>query len=319
MYAEYFIHPNDAKALDAMKSIPGFTMLSKKFSDIFVERGVKISNLSSKMKISESQLPEIYCMLPPICEKLQISVPELYLEQNPDINAYTTGDNTPCIVLTSGLLTNCTPDVVSTVMAHECGHIVCHHVLYKTMVNFILSVGTSILNMPFLSFALQYAMLYWDRCSEYSADRAAAYVSGGSDAVVKTMMQLASGSPNLSERVNHDEFLKQAEEFKSFNDNSAWNKFLMYWQLLEENHPFLVDRASDIVEWCKSKDYEDLCNDVPYRPANMRPHCPKCNQPIAEDTNFCGACGTKIVRCPGCNALFTEEDKFCDKCGSKLN
>ena len=133
MYSEYFIHPNDAKALKALKAIPGFPLLTKKFMDIFVERGVKISNLASKLKLSEKQFPEIYNMLPPICEKLEIPVPELYVEQDPYINAYTTGETVPCIVLTSGLINNCSLDVINAVMAHECGHIVCKHVMYKMM------------------------------------------------------------------------------------------------------------------------------------------------------------------------------------------
>ena len=255
MNSNFFIHPYDAKALKAMKAIPAFTMVAKKFSDIFMERSFKLTNLSSNLRISEKQLPEIYNLLPPICEKLEIPVPELYLENNPEINAYTSGDKTPFIVLTSGLITHCSPDVIRAVMAHECGHIVCHHVLYKTMVRFMLGAGSSIINLPFLSFALEYAMLDWDRCSEYSADRASAYVCGGPDPVVKTMTELACGSSALVDKIDKEEFLRQAKEFKQYSDESKWNKFLMYYSLVDMDHPFLADRALDIVEWCKSNDF----------------------------------------------------------------
>lgn len=320
IYPEYFIHPNDAKALDALKAIPAFTLLSRKFSEIFGEREGKIENLSSNIRISERQFPEIFKMLPPICEKLEIPVPELYLEQTPIINAYTLGVTTPYIRLTSGLLNNCSTDVIKAVIAHECGHIVCRHTSYKNMARFFLGVGASLINVPFLSFALKYALLYWDRCSEYSADRVSAFASGGSELVVKTMTELACGSPALLEKIDRDEFLKQAEDFHSYSDESGWNKFLMYCALLEENHPFVVDRAAEIVKWCDSKDYENLCNGVPYTPpkpaAVMR--CPKCGATIDNETAFCTSCGTKIVHCPGCNAVFTGEDSFCNKCGSKL-
>ena len=255
MHSEFFIHPNDAKALKAMKAIPAFGLVTKKLNDIFVERGNKLMNLSSRLKISERQLPEIYNMLPPICAKLEIPVPELYLENNPEVNAYTKGDKTPCIVLTSGLITHCSQDVIRTIMAHECGHIVCHHVLYKTMVGFMMDVGTSMLNLPFVTFALEYAMLYWDRCSEYSADRAAAYVCGGPDPVVEAMMELACGSSTIVDKIDKDEFLRQAKEYKQYSDESKWNKFMMYYNLVDMDHPFLADRASDIVEWCNSKEF----------------------------------------------------------------
>ncbi|MBQ3866264.1 MAG: M48 family metallopeptidase [Clostridia bacterium] len=319
MDARYFIHRHDAEALDTMKSIPGFTMVSKKFSDIFMERGAKIANLSSNLHLSERQLPEVYGMLPPICEKLEIPVPELYLAQDPVINAWTSGETTPYITLTSGLLNNCSSDVVRAVMAHECGHIVCKHVLYKTMVSFILTLGSSFLAMPFLTFALQYAMLYWDRCSEYSADRASAYVCGGPEDVVKTMTALASGSSELMEKIDREEFLAQAKEFREYSSASDWNKFLMYYSLLKTNHPFTADRAADIVAWCASKDYDDLCRGVPFTPPNAAVRiCPKCKNVVTQGQAFCPSCGTKLVRCPHCGAVFAEGTNFCDKCGSKL-
>lgn len=319
LYSEYFIHPKDAEALNALKSIPAFPMLTKKFSEIFHERTAKIENLSSHLRISERQLPEIYEMLPPICEQLEIPVPELYLVNDPYINACTMGDTTPCIRLNSGLITNCSPDVIKVVIAHECGHIVCHHVLYKVMANFFCGIAGSLINIPFLSYALKYALLYWDRCSEYSADRAAAYACGGSEPVVKTMTALASSSNTLLDKVDHDEFLKQAEEFKEFNDSSAWNKFLMYWLLLDLDHPFVVDRAADIVEWCNSDEYRNLCDGVPYTEYSYEgDRCPKCGAHLAKDAKFCSACGAKVKRCQKCGAVFTEEDSFCDKCGEKL-
>lgn len=319
--SEYFIHPHDAQALDALKSIPGFAMLSKKYSEIFSERWWKLSNLSSRLKLSKQQLPEIYEILPPICDKLEIPVPELYLEENPYINACAGGDTTPFIRINSGLINNCTPDIIKTVLAHECGHIVCHHSTYKAMASFFLGVGSSLINIPFLTFALKYALLYWDRCSEYSADRVAAFVCGGAEPVVKMMSGLVCGSPTLLEKIDTELFLKQADEFYSYSEESLYNAYLMFYDLIHQDHPFVADRAADIVKWCDSKDYEDLCNGVPYTPPkpNNTLHCPKCSAPIDNETSFCSSCGTKIVHCPNCGAVFTEEDTFCDKCGSNLS
>ena len=319
IYSEYFIHPNDALALNTLQSIPAFPMLSKKFSEIFGERAKKLNNLSSKLRISERQLPDIYKILPPICEKLEIPVPELYLEQNPVINAYTFGETTPCIVLHSGLLNNCSPDVIKAVIAHECGHIVCHHTVYKFMTKFFLDVGFSLINIPFLSFALKYALLYWDRCSEYSADRVAAFVCDGAESVVKTMTELSCGLPSALDKIDREEFLRQAEDYHSFSSDSGWNKFLMYYELIHTDHPFVVDRAADIIKWCDSKDYDNLCKGIPYvNPGTSTLCCPKCHTVIEEDSSFCSTCGIKIVRCPECGAIYTENDKFCQICGSKL-
>ncbi len=54
-------------------------------------------------------------------------------------NAYTYGDTKPFIVITSGLFETFPDELIPTVIAHECGHILCHHTLYTTM-------GSAILN-----------------------------------------------------------------------------------------------------------------------------------------------------------------------------
>ena len=75
-----YVHESDKAALNALKSIPGFKQLVKGFMKIFSERQYRIVNLSSHIRISEKQFPQYYEMLPPICEKLGIPVPDLYLE-----------------------------------------------------------------------------------------------------------------------------------------------------------------------------------------------------------------------------------------------
>ena len=320
MDERYFIHPNDAKALDALKSLPAFPLLCKKFNEIFTERQYKVINLSSHLRLSEDQLPEIWSLLPPICEKLGIDVPELYLEQNPTVNAYTFGDTNPFICLHTGLINHCDVEVIKAVIAHECGHIACHHTLYKSLANFFLGFGSSIINIPFLNFALKYALLYWDRCAEYSADRAAAFACGGSSYVVDTMKMLAGGNFKHTNEINSQEMLLQANEFENFKDNSGWNKFLMYYALIQTDHPFVVDRASDIVKWCDSDDYKNLCDGVPYADStDNSKNCPNCNSAVDSDAKFCMSCGAKIKHCTNCGSCLNIDDKFCGKCGYKFS
>lgn len=287
-----FIHPKDSQALNALESVPALPLLTKKFNEIFAEKSYKIMNMSQKIRLSEKQLPEIYNILPPICEKLEIPIPELYIEQNPTINAYTFGDSTPFITLHSGVINYCSKDVIKAIIAHECGHIACHHTLYKSMAHFFLGIGADILPIPFLKFALKYALLYWDRCTEYSADRVSAYIMEGSNIIVSTMTELGSGLLKYGDQLSEDEFLNQAGEFKNFYDESSWNKFLMYYQLVETDHPFLTDRAKSIVDWCNSATFNDICeNGVPKKNARI---CPNCNSAIDSDSVFCGNCGYRI-------------------------
>ena len=54
-----FIHPEDAAALDALKSIPVLPQVIKSFMDLGVEQLTTGLNMASKVKLSPSQLPEL--------------------------------------------------------------------------------------------------------------------------------------------------------------------------------------------------------------------------------------------------------------------
>ena len=101
---EQFVHPNDVKAQKSLELIPGFKRLVKEFMNLIGEKTFMIDNMSGKIKLGPNQMPDIYNLLPPICDKLGIDVPDLYLELNRNPNAYTFGDTEVAIVLTSGLL-----------------------------------------------------------------------------------------------------------------------------------------------------------------------------------------------------------------------
>ena len=179
-----YLHDLDRSTLAALKAIPGFTAVLKGFMKIWSEKQFRIQNMATKLRINEKQLSKYYDMLSPICEKLGIEVPELYLELNGEPNAYTSGDTKPFIVMTTGLLEKFPEHLIPTVLAHECGHIACHHVLYHTMGNIIISGAAGMLEFgELITYPIQTAFYKWMRCSEYSADRAAAICDGTTDGV----------------------------------------------------------------------------------------------------------------------------------------
>lgn len=121
--ASMFMHDSDRKALKALKAIPGFSPLLKAFMSIWNERQFQIQNLSGSIKLGENQMPKYYNMLPPICEKSGIDVPDLFLTLDVYPNAWTSGDTKPFITMTSGLIETLPDELIPTVLAHECGHI----------------------------------------------------------------------------------------------------------------------------------------------------------------------------------------------------
>ena len=86
-----FIHPEDDAALRQLESIPGFIALSRRAMELGYENYRYGLNMASSIRLSPMQLPELYNKLPPICEKLGMSVPEFYLEMKLKPNAVCSG------------------------------------------------------------------------------------------------------------------------------------------------------------------------------------------------------------------------------------
>ena len=257
-----YMHKTDRVALEALKRIPMFDKLCGKMISVIDEPLRCIEDMSSKIRISEEQIPRVYYMVENICRKLDIEMPNLYLELDRDPNAYTYGHETISITLTSGLLECLEDDEIYAVLAHECGHIACEHVLYHTMGNLVLggsSAGVRLLDTGFIgslvTAPLKLAFHHWMRCSELSADRAAMICCEGSRPVIDMMMRLAGGTKHLDAELNAELFLQQAEDYDEMKAESLKNKLLEYLYVYDQSHPLLSVRAHEAKLWEETEEY----------------------------------------------------------------
>lgn len=290
-----FIHPEDAAALRQMESIPGFPALVKKFYALGTEKLVYGVNMASYIRLSETQLPELYHRLPPICRKLGIAEPEFYLEMNPMPNAYTFGDTRIFITMTSGLVEMLTDDELDAVLAHECGHILCRHVLYHNMADMIIDGADAFGFLGMLTAPIKYALLYWQRKSELSCDRAGAIVTSP-ETVARVMVRLAGGPKAITNDINIEEWAKQADQYEAIRNDGLWNKALQTYAVMRTDHPFSAVRVREILKWGATPQYQNIKNrlSVNRLPAGVENGCPNCNQQIDPSWQFCRHCGYKL-------------------------
>lgn len=260
-----YIHPSDEAALKALKAIPGFTPLLKWFMSVWTEESNHIFNMANNIRLSEKQMPKYYSMLEPICEKLQIDVPELYVQLDVNPNSYTWGDTKPYIVITSGLFETVPDELISTVLAHECGHIACHHSLYTQMGAMICSgvlkgtlIGAGLAITRLISTPLQLGFAHWMRCSEFSADRAAMIYDGSSDRMTDVCMRFAGADKDIHDIISKEVFLEQAKDYREMVKESKWDKTLEFLQFAYNDHPIHAVRAYEADEWGKSLEFENL-------------------------------------------------------------
>ncbi len=255
-----YLHDSDKAAMAALKAIPGFSQVMKSFMKIWSEQQLRLINMSTNLRLNEKQMAKYYNMLPPICTKLGIDVPELFVELDVHPNAYTYGDTKPFIVITSGLFETLPDELIPTVLAHECGHIACHHTLYTTMGRAILNGASAFVSGlgNIALYPIQLAFAYWMRCSEFSADRAAIICDGSAEKSTEVMMRFAGYDKDIMADANVEAFMEQALEYKNLVDNNAWNKTLEFILFQNYDHPLNAIRAYEGREWEKNERYKNI-------------------------------------------------------------
>lgn len=283
-----FIHPEDAAALNQLESIPGFPMLVKKFLALGFEQMRYGLNMATAIRLSPTQLPELYNHLPPICAKLGIPEPEFYLQMDPQPNAWTFGDTKIYVTITSGLVELLDDEELDAVIAHECGHILCRHVLYHSVASYILSGVDSLGILGSLTIPLQYAILYWYRKSELSCDRCASIITSP-EVVARSMARLSGGPKFMTSNLNMEEWAKQADKYDEIRNDGLWNKTLQIAVIMNQSHPFSAVRVREILKWGKSPQYINLMNNL-----GEEKICPNCRRPVSDTWVFCKYCGHNL-------------------------
>ena len=258
--SKLYLHDSDKTAMKALKAIPGFTQVMKAFMKVWNEQQFKLINMSTNLRLGPNQMPKYYNMLPPICEKLGIDIPELYVKLDVEPNAYTYGDTKPFIVLTSGLFETMPDELIPTIIAHECGHIACHHALYTTMGQELLNGAATIVSGlgNIALYPIQLAFAYWMRCSEFSADRAAIIYDESSEKMSEVCMRFAGYDKDIMDGANLDQFIEQANEYKSLVDESAWNKTMEFVMFKDMSHPLNAVRAYEGKVWEQTDRFKNI-------------------------------------------------------------
>ena len=259
-----YVHPADRMALAALKAIPGMDTAVKKLLAVTGESAIRVIFTASAVKVTTEQCPDLYAKLQIACTTLGVDMPELFVQQNPVVNAFTGGVERPIIVLYSQLIERLDDEEVLAVLAHEVGHIHSGHVLYLTAARLIEFLAkTAVLASPLtmivkelLTLSMRAALLAWARRAELSCDRAALLVTQDANVIGRTMMKLAGGT--FASKVDYDLFLAQARDFQKNYDEKALDRFWADVITTGLSHPFPVWRVAEILEWVESGEYRAL-------------------------------------------------------------
>lgn len=248
-------HPFDKKALEKMRAIPFLTTASEWITSNFVERVYNIQYTGSHLKVTEQNYPKIYQYLEYACRILDLKrVPELYISWDYSINAHTIGYKNPVIILNSGLIDLCDDDEILFIIGHECGHIKSEHMLYHMMAQLLNWGIDAIPGGSFVASGLQFSIYYWNRMSEFTADRAGLLCCQNKDAMIRAFIKMAGLPLNQFDNIKTETFIQQARDFKML-DYDGMNKAVKFLSIADETHPWTVMRSSELLKWIDDGQY----------------------------------------------------------------
>src|SRR3954466_11860974 len=217
-------HPADRAALDTLRAIPGFDEVVRKVAGFISERGVRQLFLANAVQVGPTQRPALSGLLADVCLTLDWPErPELYITQTPEVNAWAIGFERPFIVVSSGALELLeSDDERRFLLAHELGHIMSGHMLYRTVALVILAVGSmAIMPIGLALLPFQLGLLEWHRKSEFSSDRAALLAIQEKSVAQSTFMRFAGGR-DFGDATSVEAFMAQAESYETGGD--TWDK-----------------------------------------------------------------------------------------------
>jgi Zn-dependent protease with chaperone function len=249
-------HPADRAATAALASIPYIDQVVRKLVELGYERAMRQTVLADSVRLGEDQLPRVWRLHEEAFHALDVEpLPELYMTQFPIANAAAVGAGRPFVVINSQTVEILDDAALRAVLAHEAGHVLSDHVLYRTALLILLSATP--LRGPLLALplaAIRMALGEWFRASELSADRASAIATRDPLAVCRTLMTLAAGA--AANELDLDAFLRQASEWDEGATGLDWlNRRGLE---LRGSHPLAVRRVSALMGWVREGDYDRI-------------------------------------------------------------
>lgn len=251
-----FEHSADRAALTALRRIKGFDLVLKKLMALIGEKRLRLVFLSSSVRINSSQRPDLYAKFKAVAEQFDLDqVPELYLTYDSSMNVAAIGVDRPFVIVYSGLVERLNEKELQFVFAHEIGHILCGHSLYRTLLMVLLKVTDRFLGIPrLLVLPILLGLLEWQRKSELTADRAG-LLSVNDLQVAQSVIMKMCGAGDIKQ-YNLAEFEKQADEYDSAGD--ILDSMYKTLNLVFKTHPVPVHRLREIRKYAESPEMQTV-------------------------------------------------------------
>ena len=208
--------------------------------------------LGDCVKVSSNQLPEIYNLASIAAERLSVPLPDVFVKQDPTINAFAIGFLTKkSIVIHTATIEAMTKEELVAIIGHELSHIKCGHTSWLV----ITGSAQNMLKIPVISDLLGMIFLFWSRKAEYTCDRGGLIANGHLKSTVTAMAKLAIGK-SLFDQLNLQSLFDQKKNI----DDDLLSKLGQSMG----SHPYLVNRIHALRDFYQTTTYNQLTSRMGY-------------------------------------------------------
>lgn len=309
-------HPLDRNALDALERTLGLDLLVRKFSELGVEKFLRLEFIGSNLKVTPSSLPDIYGILEEACEILNLkTTPEIYVRPDDyfrklevstnNLQGLTVGVEKPLVVISTECIESFSRSELLFVLGCEVGRLKSQHVLYENIAwlfpllsSTISGVMASIPGLGAITstftVGVYLALIQWLRMADYTADRAGLLACQDINSAMTALAKIAGLPKKYFDSFNIDDFVTQAREFEGFAD-TRYDKVLKLLSLSVRDQAFTVARTNELLKWIDSGNYQAVLERKTKTQLAPSPSfCRHCGATLEPSHTFCPSCGKKV-------------------------
>lgn len=283
-------HPFDQKTLAILKKVPVLDSVINFIMDWTVVKWELMRYQGSYFNINEDSCPGLYKQFQNVANTLDvIQMPTIYTEWSYLINGFTMGDkNTTMLAINTGAVDLMTEKELAFIIGHEMGHIKSRHFVFHQMLWYLSDL------IPFFNGIeplVKLPLLKWYRMSEFTADRAGLLACQDINAALSALTKMGGIPQKYFGEVSNEAIMQQARDFEKEAENlldSFLKAGIKTISILESTHPWTVLRASELLKWYESGEYQAIIDN---HEGNT---CPVCHHSVPRDLDVCPFCGSKI-------------------------
>ena len=272
-------HPFDAKATELLSKVPLLPQLLKFLNKIFQEESLYVLYHGSYLKVSPIQYPRLYKVFEEAVNILDLKVmPTLFLANMGSPIVFSAGVEQPFIIVSSEITEILSEEELLFMIGREIGLIKFGQNIYKTLAALLgivgaggISILSNFINIGGFNlggigsvaaggglFILGATLIYWERMTHFSGDRAGFLVVQDKEVALKALSKLAGFSHKYYDNeINIEAVLEQAKLLDNTNFIQTIHKFLAMIQL---PHPFIAYRIKELNLWVDSQEAQSILN-----------------------------------------------------------